>query len=105
MLRMQGDLLAVLNLAAHGRLDAAKDQVGWSTKSALCVVMAANGYPGSYEKNTVDAGEIVSVGGRVLGVAAIGRDVEEAQRRAYMGVNKIDWPGGFSRTDIGWRAV
>jgi len=128
MLRMQGDVLAVLDAAAKGQLDAVKDQVSWSSDSALCVVMAANGYPGAYQKNTVinnlddtaeiknvtvfhagtaknDAGEIVNIGGRVLGVTATGKDVQEAQRRAYMGVNKIDWPDGFSRTDIGWRAV
>jgi len=128
MLRMQGDLLEVLNYAAHGRLDAIKDQISWRKHSALCVVMAANGYPEAYQKGTVirnlsdtaevkdvtvfhagtaknDDGEFVNVGGRVLGVTAIGRDVEEAQRRAYMGVNKIDWPDGFNRTDIGWRAV
>jgi len=128
MMRMKGDLLEVLKFAAHGRLDAIKDHVSWRQDSALCVVMAANGYPGSYEKNTVignlddtaevknvtvfhagtaksDDGAIVSVGGRVLGITATGRDIEEAQRRAYMGVNKVDWPGGFSRSDIGWRAI
>ena len=128
MLRMQGDVLAVLDAAAHGDLASVKDSVSWRKENALCVVMAANGYPGSYEKNTVisnledtaeiknvtvfhagtaknDKGEIVSVGGRVLGVTATGNDVAEAQRRAYMGVNKINWPDGFCRKDIGWRAV
>lgn len=128
MMRFKGDMLSVLDAAAKGRLEDIKDDVAWRGESALCVVMAANGYPGSYEKNTVigklndtaeiknvtvfhagtaknDSGEIVSVGGRVLGVTATGRDIEEAQRRAYMGVNKIDWPDGFNRTDIGWRAI
>jgi len=128
MMRMQGDVLAVLEAAAKGNLANVKSEVSWRKESALCVVMAANGYPGAYEKNTVirnledtaeiknvtvfhagtaknDKGEIVSVGGRVLGVTATGKDVEEAQRRAYMGVNKIDWPDGFARTDIGWRAI
>lgn len=127
MLRMQGDLLGVLDAAAHGRLDEVKDQVSWRDESALCVVMAANGYPGAYAKNTVigkledtaevkdltvfhagtafDGDDVVSIGGRVLGITAIGSDVAEAQRRAYMGVNKIDWPEGFCRKDIGWRAV
>lgn len=128
MMRMQGDLLEVLNAAAHGRLDEVKDHIGWKDESALCVVMAANGYPGAYKKNTVigqlsdtaevkdvtvfhagtaraDNGDIVSVGGRVLGVTAIGRNVAEAQRRAYLGVDCIDWPDGFNRTDIGWRAI
>lgn len=127
MMRMQGDLLEVLNAAAHGRLSEVKDKVSWRDESALCVVMASNGYPGAYAKNTVigklddtaevkdltvfhagtafDGDNVVSIGGRVLGVTAIGVDVAEAQRRAYMGVNKIDWPEGFNRTDIGWRAI
>ena len=127
MMRMQGDLLSILDAAAHGRLDAVKDQVAWRDESALCVVMAADGYPGSYAKNTVinsledtaevkdltvfhagtafEGDNVVSIGGRVLGVTAIGVDVAEAQRRAYMGVNKINWPEGFCRKDIGWRAI
>ena len=128
MTRFRGDFLSVLDAAAHGRLDDVKDRVSWSSESALCVVMASKGYPGSYEKNTVireisstaqiknvtvfhagtaknEAGDIISVGGRVLGVTATGINVAEAQRRAYMGVNRIDWPEGFFRKDIGWRAV
>ncbi|MFK7839438.1 MAG: phosphoribosylamine--glycine ligase [Bdellovibrionales bacterium] len=128
MMRLQGDILYVLDMAAQGKLDQVKDQVSWRDESALCVVMAANGYPGAYEKNSVieqlddtaeikdltvfhagtaknDDGQFVSIGGRVLGVTAIGVDVAEAQRRAYMGVDQIRWPGGFSRKDIGWRAV
>lgn len=50
-------------------------------------------------------GQIVSVGGRVLGVTALGDDIAEAQRRAYMAVDKVDWPDGFCRRDIGWRAL
>ncbi len=128
MMRMQGDLLEILHHTAIGKLDAVKDNLSWSDESALCVVMAANGYPGAYQKNTViknlnatanishvtvfhagtaksEAGDIVSVGGRVLGVTACGSDIEEAQRRAYLGVESIDWPDGFARSDIGWRAV
>ncbi len=128
MMRFKGDMLSVLNAAAHGTLNNIKNNVDWLDESALCVVMAAKGYPGSYKKNTVinnlndtaeiknvtvfhagtaknGAGDFVNVGGRVLGITATGKDIAEAQRRAYMGINKIDWPDGFNRTDIGWRAV
>ena len=120
-------MLAVLDAAAKGNLEDAKDQVSWRDESALCVVMAAKGYPGSYPKNTVitklddasgaddlvvfhagtayDGDNIVSIGGRVLGVTALGSGVAEAQQRAYEGVGAIEWPDGFYRKDIGWRAV
>jgi phosphoribosylamine--glycine ligase len=127
MMRFEGDMLAVLDAAAKGNLEDVKDQVSWRDESALCVVMAAKGYPGSYPKNTVitklddasgaddlvvfhagtayDGDNIVSIGGRVLGVTALGSSVGEAQKRAYDGVSKISWPDGFYRKDIGWRAV
>jgi phosphoribosylamine--glycine ligase len=128
MMRLQGDLLEILYAGAQGRLSEVKDSVRWSEKKSLCVVMAAKGYPGNYAKNTPingldlamevkdttvfhagtakDAsGQVVSVGGRVLGVTALGESVTEAQRRAYMAVDLIDWPEGFCRRDIGWRAI
>ncbi len=128
MMRLKGDLLKILQAGAQGRLDEVRSQVSWSSQSSLCVVYAANGYPGSYEKNTVirnleeavrvkdvqvfhagtalnDAGEVVSIGGRVLGVTALGDSVEAAQRQAYGAIQKIDWPKGFYRKDIGWRAI
>lgn len=127
MMRLQGDLLEILYAGAQGRLDEILGTVTWSEKTALCVVMAAKGYPGSYPKDTPisnieDAteikdltvfhagtakkdGQLVSTGGRVLGVTALGETIEEAQRRAYMGVDKIEWPDGFCRRDIGWRAL
>lgn len=125
MMRLQGDLVEILYAAAQGLLDEVKDQVSWSEEPALCVVMAADGYPGSYQKNTVisgfedvqdavvfhagtsknDAGDIVSVGGRVLGVTAQGVDIADAQAKAYAAVDCIQWPEGFSRRDIGWRAI
>ena len=99
----------------------------WSDDPALCVVMAAKGYPGAYAKGTEikgldaaasdpdvqifhagtkrDGSRILADGGRVLGVTAKGRDIREAQAKAYAAVDKIDWPGGFCRRDIGWRAV
>ena len=125
MMRLQGDLLDILHAAADGRLNDVK--VSWSDKTALCVVMAANGYPGSYEKNTVieglsqaaqvdgvmvfhagtaqKDGKIISVGGRVLGVTAVGENIGHAKRLAYEGVDQIQWAGGFCRRDIGWRAL
>lgn len=127
MMRLEGDLPEILHAAATGRLADVRGRVGWSAQAALCVVMAAKGYPGLYEKGTLiqgldeasgaaalvfhagtarDAdGAIISAGGRVLGVTALGADVAEAQRRAYEAVDKIDWPEGFCRRDIGWRAA
>ncbi len=128
MMRLQGDLVDILQAAAQGRLDEVKDQVSWSNDPALCVVMAANGYPGSYQKNTVisgiddantvddayvfhagtsrdENGNIISVGGRVLGVTASGDTIAKAQEQAYKAVDKISWAEGFCRRDIGWRAL
>jgi phosphoribosylamine--glycine ligase len=89
--------------------------------------MAAKGYPGSYKKGTEikglevagadpdveifhagtarDGMRILATGGRVLGVTARGADIEQAKTRAYGAVDKIVWPGGFCRHDIGWRAI
>jgi len=128
MMRLQGDLLEILDAGAKGNLADIKGKVTWSEKTALCVVMAANGYPGDYKKNTSinnldltmevkdvtvfhagtaldENGQLVSIGGRVLGVTALGDNIAEAQRRAYMAVDKINWPDGFCRRDIGWRAL
>ncbi len=128
MKRFRGDLLDVLLAGAEGDLERVRGQVTWSEDVALCVVMAAKGYPGSYSKNTVmsgveladqeqgvkvfhagtdksENGDLISIGGRVLGVTATGADVAGAQEKAYEAVAKIDWPEGFNRTDIGWRAV
>ncbi len=126
MARLNSDLLPVLVAAAEGRL--AGTRLDWSDDTALVVVMAAAGYPGSYRKNTVirglesagqvdgiavlhagtartPEGEVAAVGGRVLGVTAIAPTVREAQARAYRAIGRIDWPEGFCRSDIGWRAV
>jgi phosphoribosylamine--glycine ligase len=98
----------------------------WRDDAALTVVMAAKGYPGPYDKGSEirnlqaaaaddveifhagtarDGDRILATGGRVLGVTALGATVAQAQARAYAAVDKIDWPGGFCRRDIGWRAV
>ncbi|MBX7200931.1 MAG: phosphoribosylamine--glycine ligase [Rhodospirillaceae bacterium] len=129
MMRLKSDLLPALVAAADGQL--AHFDLRWHDDAGLVVVMAANGYPGTPEKGTVidglkdaaavedvvvfhagtkaeiqgDKRVIVANGGRVLGVAARGPTVAAAQKRAYEAVDKIKWPGGFSRRDIGWRAV
>jgi phosphoribosylamine--glycine ligase len=123
MTRLKSDLLPALMAARDGTLDHV--DLRWRDETALTVVMAAKGYPGAYEKGTeirgLDAanqvgrvfhagtaredGKIVAVGGRVLAVTASGATAAEAQKKAYEAVDKIDWPGGFCRRDIGWRAV
>lgn len=125
MARLDEDLGSLLYQAASGKLPARP--VKFRKEAALCVVMAAKGYPGDYVKGTeikgIDAaaatadvavyhagtvakdGKILASGGRVLGVTALGATVAEAQAKAYAAVDKIDWPEGFCRRDIGWRAI
>ena len=125
MLRLKSDLLPALIAARDGVLDTF--DLRWCSEAAISVVMAADGYPGSYEKGTairgLDAaaavegveifhagtiardGQILANGGRVLNVSALGKDVREARARAYEAIARIDWPGGFCRRDIGWRAI
>ncbi|MBI2241649.1 MAG: phosphoribosylamine--glycine ligase [Magnetospirillum gryphiswaldense] len=126
MARMKSDLLPVLLAGAEGRLD--QVSLEWRDQCALVVVMAAEGYPGSYKKNTVIGGlqqanavdgvtvlhagtafnaqgQVVATGGRVLGVTAIGDTVKQARERAYQAVNALRWPEGFCRRDIAWRAL
>ena len=125
MPRLKGDLLTALLAARDGVLS--DFDLRWRDDAALTVVMASRGYPGSYGKGHeifgLDAaaslpgiaifhagterrdGKIVAVGGRVLNITATGKDVAEAQRRAYDAVSHIHWEGSFYRTDIGWRAL
>jgi len=125
MMRLKSDALEMLLACAEGRLD--KIKLEWHKDAALSVVMAAEGYPGAYEKGSVirgldDAGKLKDVvvfhagttedngcvianGGRVLNVTALGKTVKAAQKRAYQAVDLIDWPEGFCRSDIGWRAI
>jgi phosphoribosylamine--glycine ligase len=124
MPRLKSDLVELMLAAIDGQLLAHEPE--WSDETALTVVMASKGYPGSYEKNTpitgigaaestgalvfhagtaLKGGELVATGGRVLDVTALGNSVGEAQHRAYMAIARIDWPNGFCRRDIGWRAV
>jgi phosphoribosylamine---glycine ligase len=126
MTRLMSDLVPALIAACDGEL---KDfDLRWFDEAALTVVMAANGYPGAYEKGSViggldkaekiagalifhagtatnDDGDVIATGGRVLNVTANASTIAEAQERAYKAVDRIDWPGGFCRRDIGWRAV
>jgi phosphoribosylamine--glycine ligase len=124
MMRLRDDLLVLLNAAADGQL--AHMSARWRDDAALTVVMAANGYPAAPQKGSVIRGleqaaaggavifhagtamrdgEVVANGGRVLNVTETGKTVSEARRKAYGAVDRIDWPGGFCRRDIGWRAV
>ncbi len=127
LMRLMSDLLPALIASTDGVLSSF--DLRWYDEAALTVVMAAKGYPGSYEKGSVirgieaaggnsddvkvfhagtkkgPAGEILANGGRVLNVTAMAPTIRQAQERAYIAVDKIDWPQGFCRRDIGWRAV
>src|SRR4051812_2583482 len=125
MLRMMSDIVPAFLASCDGQLK--NFDLRWYPESALTVVMAANGYPGDYQKGTrieglddaakVEAveifhagtiakdGAILANGGRVLNVCALGKTVTEAQGRAYQAVDRINWPDGFCRRDIGWQAV
>ncbi|HVZ54708.1 MAG TPA: phosphoribosylglycinamide synthetase C domain-containing protein, partial [Pseudolabrys sp.] len=123
--RLMSDLVPALMAACDGQLK--NFDLRWYADAALTVVMAAKGYPGAYEKGSAiegldaaadvegveifhagtkaDGTRILANGGRVLNVSARGKTVREAQARAYTAVDRIRWPGGFCRRDIGWRAV
>jgi len=125
MTRLKDDLLTLLLATCDGTLG--QVSVRWRDEHAITVVMATKGYPGAYESGseirgldragevegvtvfhagTKRAGEkIVAAGGRVLNVTATGKTLKEAQARAYRAVDLIDWPQGFCRRDIGWRAL
>ena len=125
MLRMMSDIVPALLASCDGELQ--HFDLRWYPEAALTVVMAANGYPGDYAKGTrieglddaakveeveifqagtrANDGQIFANGGRVLNVCALGKSVAEAQQRAYQAVDRIRWPEGFCRRDIGWQAV
>jgi phosphoribosylamine--glycine ligase len=125
MMRLETDLLDLINAAVDGKLD--EVSLEWKDQPALTVVMAAEGYPANVKKgsiirgldqlNDIDGlkvfhagtaekdGNLIANGGRVLNVTAIAETVAEAQSKAYDAVKQIDWPEGFYRSDIGWRAV
>jgi len=125
LFRLESDLLGTLVACAEGRMD--DIDLKWSDDAALLVVMATKGYPGYYPKGSeihgleaagalenvvvfhagtqLSNGTVVANGGRVLGVTARARSVEQAQKQAYEAVDLIVWPEGFCRRDIGWRAI
>jgi phosphoribosylamine--glycine ligase len=125
MLRMMSDIVPALLASCDGQLK--NFDLRWFPDPALTVVMAAKGYPGDYAKGTrieglddaakvegveifhagtvADGEKILANGGRVLNVTASGKTVAEAQHRAYQAVDRINWPEGFCRRDIGWQAV
>jgi phosphoribosylamine--glycine ligase len=125
MLRMMSDIVPALLACADGQLK--NFNLRWYDDAALTVIMATKGYPGDYGKGSViqgldeaakvegveifhagtmaKDGKILANGGRVLNICASGKTVAEAQRRAYAAVDRIHWPEGFCRRDIGWQAV
>ncbi|MDF1751075.1 MAG: phosphoribosylamine--glycine ligase [Alphaproteobacteria bacterium] len=126
MMRLQSDLLPALLATTNGTLR--NFDLRWHPQSAMTVVLASQGYPGTYQKGTVirniegaaaspdvvifhagtdrnDAGELIATGGRVLTVTAMAETIAEARKRAYAAVDLIEWPEGFCRRDIGHRAL
>jgi phosphoribosylamine--glycine ligase len=124
MPRLKSDLVELMLAAASGNL--LEVEAEWDGRTALTVVLASKGYPGNYEKNTVITGveaaeksgslvfhagtaekdgQLLAIGGRVLNVTGFGETISQAQQAAYNAVDLIDWPEGFCRRDIGWRAV
>ena len=126
LMRLKTDLLPALIACADGTLD--QINLDWDRSAAICVVMAANGYPAEYKKGTSikglqkagkiegtqifhagtllnQQGDLIANGGRVLGITSLGEDLTMAQKRAYAAVDLIDWTDGFCRRDIGWRAI
>jgi phosphoribosylamine---glycine ligase len=126
MLRLESDLVPYLAAAAQGRLDELPPPI-WSPRAAVCVVMAAKGYPDAPQTGSVirgaeadfgpdvvvfhagtarrPDGALVAAGGRVLNVCALGDDLEGARAKAYDAVSRIDWAEGYCRRDIGKRVV
>ena len=124
MLRLKSDLVRLCEAALDGQLD--RVSADWDERAALGVVMAAGGYPGSYEKlkpisgltgtdsnevkvfhagTVVKDGQVLTSGGRVLCVTALGQTVSEAQQKAYAGIAQIHWDSAYYRHDIGYRAI
>jgi phosphoribosylamine--glycine ligase len=125
MPRLRTDLVAVMLAACSRTLE--QVEPSWSDEAALTVVMAAEGYPGGVQKGSAirgteraaaregvtvfhagtqqDGDTLVAAGGRVLNVTATGASIGEARDRAYAAIAEIDWPEGFCRSDIGWRAI
>ncbi len=128
LMRLENDLVDLLMASATGNMKDFEGKVSFSDDVTLCVVMAAEGYPTSYEKGTEikglqafqglenvelfhagtlkdNSGALVNSGGRVLNIVGQGATTEEAQSRAYEAIKNVAWSEGFYRTDIGWRAI
>jgi len=122
MMRLKSNLAQLCISATQGTLDLASAE--WDKRTALGVVMSANGYPESYKKGEIinlpleeaglkifhagtklEAGNITSNGGRVLCATALGNDVKEAQEKAYQLINSVNWEGSYFRTDIGFKGI
>jgi len=125
LMRMRGDIIPILEACMNGTLS--QHQVEWDKRASVSVVMASKGYPENYEKGKVirgleevskiegvfvfhagtalKDGEVVTNGGRVLGVTGLGEDIPKAIERAYQAVKKISWDGVHYRTDIGQKAL
>ena len=124
--RLKADFLEILIATSNNKLDEIK--LDWEDGFGICVVMASKGYPGKYDFGSSIKGleyfdtnhdavlfhagtkfdgqnGVISNGGRVLGISSTGKTVKEAQQKAYSYISNIDWPEGFYRTDIGWRAI
>jgi phosphoribosylamine--glycine ligase len=127
LMRLRTDLLDLIEAAVDDRLAEFSEDLEWDPRSAVCVVMASHGYPGSYSKGKVitglaevaklpdvkvfhagtrlENGLVVTDGGRVLGVTALGDTLADAKRRAYQAVARIHFQGAFYRRDIADRAI
>ena len=125
LMRMRTDLMPVLEAIADGKLDGMS--ISWDERPSVCIVMASEGYPGSYRKGMVIEGlkevqslpdvqvfhggtalhgnQVVASGGRVLGVTALGSTIEEAIARAYEAASRLRWDGAYYRKDIGRKAL
>ena len=125
LMRMKGDIIPILEACIHGNLS--QHQIEWDNRASVCVVMASKGYPGDYERGKVikglnevsqmrdvfvfhagtemKDGQIVTNGGRVLGVTGLGKDIEKAIGTTYEAVQKISWDGVHYRKDIGQKAL
>ena len=126
LMRLQGDLLDLVDATIDGRLDEIQPPV-WDPRPAVCVVMASEGYPGNYERGVpirgldeaakipdvkvfhagtaMKGGQVVTDGGRVLGVTALGSSISAAKLQAYTAVKCIRFAGGWCRKDISDKAL
>ncbi len=125
LMRMKGDIVPILEACMQGTLS--RHKIEWDSRASVCVVMASKGYPGSYEKGKVieglketsrmggisvfhagtalKDGQVITNGGRVLGVTGLGEDIPRAIERTYQAVKKISWNGVYYRSDIGRKAL